>query len=137
MGTSAPSTVSFDPRVDSAVTLRVVVIDHRHDRRQLMRQVVQLGGDDVEVVGFAEDAATAVETVGRLEATAVILEIQLPLAVGLETIAALHEAYPTLRIVVCTFHRDEATQLEALARGATAYLIKPLSPRDIYPKLTA
>lgn len=133
----APSTSTTAPTTDLPPPsgVRVVVIDHRHDRRQLMGHVTRLGGDDVTIVGFAEDPAGAVDAVDRLDATAVVLEIQLPIAVGLETITALRKARPALRIVICTFHDDDDTRLAAISSGADAYLIKPLSPRDIYPLL--
>lgn len=113
----------------------MVVVDDRHERRQLMSYVIGLGGDDVAVVGYAEDAAGAVEAVDRLEASAVVMEIQLPVAMGLETITALRQDRPSLRIVVCTFCDDNGTRHAALSGGANTYLVKPLSPRDIYPLL--
>lgn len=100
-----------------------------------MGHVIGLGGDDVTVVGYAEDPAGAVEAVDRLDATAVVVEIQLPVALGLETISALRAGHPALRIVVCTFYDDQTTRQTALANGADAYLIKPLGPREIYPLL--
>jgi DNA-binding NarL/FixJ family response regulator len=112
-----------------------LVIDGRHDRRQLMRFVVEQGGDDVTVVGYADGPATALEAVDRLDATAVLLEIQLPVSQGLDTISALRLEHPALRIIVCSFHHDAATKRAALDRGADAYLIKPLSPRDLHPLL--
>ncbi len=50
------STPSADPRVTSNIDfdVRVVVIDDRHDRRQLMSYVVEQAGDDVSVVGYAD-----------------------------------------------------------------------------------
>jgi DNA-binding response OmpR family regulator len=61
----------------------------------------------------------------------VVVEIQLPVAVGLETIAALRSQWPDSRIVVCSFHREEATKVRAQAQGADAYLDKPVSSRAL------
>jgi DNA-binding NarL/FixJ family response regulator len=128
------STTSGVPSVTVNVDLdvRVVVIDDRHDRRQLMSYVVEQAGDDVSVVGYADGPASAVEAVGRLNANAVVVEIQLPIPQGLETISALRDDFPELRLLVCSFHHDLATKQAALARGADAYLVKPLSPRDLH-----
>ena len=48
------STAFADPSVSSEFDfdVRVVVIDDRHDRRQLMSYVVGQAGDDVTVVGY-------------------------------------------------------------------------------------
>ena len=115
----------LDPRV------RVVVIDGRHDRGQLMGQVVEQSGIDLTVVGYADSSVTAVEAVARLSPNAVVLEIQLPVTQGLETVSALRDAFPDLAIIVCSFHTGAATKQAALARGATAYLVKPFSLRDL------
>lgn len=120
---------------DAGPDLRVVVVDDRHDRRQLMRYVLELSGHNVAVVAFADSPASAVETVDRFAASAVVIEIQLPVSEGLAVVGALRETYPGLRIVVCSFHNDPTTRQAALDRGADAYLTKPLSPRDLYPLL--
>lgn len=100
-----------------------------------MAHVIRLAADDVAVVGYAEDPTGAVDAVNRLDADAAVVEIQLPVERGLEAVTALRRACPDLRIVVCTFHDDADTRLAALAAGADGYLVKPLSPRDIYPLL--
>jgi DNA-binding NarL/FixJ family response regulator len=127
--TSAPSPDSgVSPGLDFEV--RVVVIDGRPDRRQLMSYVVEQA-DHVTVVGYADGPVSALEAVDRLGANAVVLEIQLPVAQGLDTISALRDDFPALAIIVCSFHADATTRREALARGADAYLLKPLSLRDL------
>jgi two-component system response regulator MprA len=111
--------------------VRVVVIDGLHDRGRLMRHVVEQSGLDVTVVGYADGPVTAVEAVTRLRPHAVVLEIQLPIAQGLDTVSALREDFPDLSIIVCSFHAGAATKRDALARGADAYLVKPFSLREL------
>ena len=131
------STASAVPSVISNIDLdvRVVMIDDRYDRRQLMSYVVEQAGDDVSIVGHADGPVTAVEAVGRLNATAVVLEIQIPVSQGLDTVSALRDDFPNLQIIVCSFHHDATTKRAALARGADAYLVKPLSPRGLHQLL--
>ena len=136
VGTLNMSTGFADPAVASIIDhVRVVMVDDRHDRRQLMSYVVEQAGDDVTVVGHADGPVSAVEAVGRLKANAVVIEIQLPVTQGLDTISALRDDFPDLRIVVCSFHHDATTKRAALARGADAYLVKPISPRDLHQLL--
>ena len=87
------------------------------------------------MVGHADGPVSAVEAVGLLNANAVVLQIQLPGIQGLDTISALRDDFPDLRIVVCSFHHDATTKRAALARSADAYLVKPLSPRDLHQSL--
>jgi DNA-binding response OmpR family regulator len=130
--TSSTSTVSADVGITPSpgIEVRVVVIDGRHDRRQLMTYVLEQAGD-VNVVGYADGPVSAVEAVGRLRANAVVLEILLPVSQGLDTISALRDDFPALAIIVCSFHASTTTKRAALDRGADAYLAKPLSLRDL------
>ena len=126
------SAISADADITATEATRVVVIDDHLDRRKVMSYVVEHGGQDIAVVGYADGSTAAVEAVERLGANVALLEIQLPTAEGLSAISALRHGNPALRIIVCSFHNDAATKQAALARGADAYLTKPISPRDLY-----
>jgi DNA-binding NarL/FixJ family response regulator len=137
MGTPVISTESATPSVAPCVGARVVVIDGRQDRRELMRLVVEHSAADLSVVGYADGPVSAVDAVGRLGATAALVEIQLPVSQALDTISSLRHDYPELRIIVCSFHQDRATRQAALDRGADAFLRKPISHKDLQPLLRA
>lgn len=124
------------PDLETALpATRVLVIDDRRDRRELMAYVVELCGDDVAVTGYADGPSAAVSAVERLGATVAVIEMRLPTA--LETIAALRTENPDIPIVVCSFLDDGATRLLALGHGADVFLSKPVSPRDLGAHLRA
>ena len=128
----APASSTIDRHADALPNaLRVLVIDSRSERRELMRYVIQLISTPVTVVGFAEDPDGAVAAVERLRPDVALVEIQLPVTRGLATIAALRGCSPTLRIIVCSFHHEALTRQQAADAGADAYLVKPVSPRDL------
>jgi DNA-binding NarL/FixJ family response regulator len=108
----------------------VVLVDVRPERRGPIVGVIELatGGGTVAQVGSADEAVAAVE---RYHAVAAVLEVQMPLADGLAVIATLRSAYPALVIVVCSFHHDAGTQRQAEEAGADAYLVKPVSTREL------
>jgi DNA-binding response OmpR family regulator len=110
--------------------VRLVVIDGSVVRRHLMTYVLEQAGD-VNVVGYADGPVSAVEAVDRLQANAVLLELQLPVAQGLDTVSALREDFPALAIIGCSFHANAATKRAALDRGADAYLVKPFGLREL------
>ena len=118
------------PEADRGTAFRAVLVDARPERRALMRRVVDvaLGAGTVAAeVGSARDALLAIE---HHHPDAVILELQ-PLDEGIATIAQLRAEYPSIVIVVCTFHADRATRLRALSAGADDYLVKPVSVGDL------
>jgi two-component system response regulator DegU len=106
--------------------VRVVAVDTRRERRQVIRQLLEVSYEPGEIAE-ADSRAAAIELVDRCHPELVVLEIQMPVEEGLETITALHPTSPRPRIVICSFQRDAATIQGALDRGADAYLTKPAS----------
>jgi CheY-like chemotaxis protein len=135
-GSAAIAAVATLPRsfmvsiVESAKTgrlLRVLLVDARPERRELIRHLVQGTGLADPEVEEAGSGAEAVEALDRAERDVVVVEIQMPVDQGLETIAALRGRSSDLRIVVCSFHTDAATKQLAQGAGADLYLDKPVS----------
>ena len=119
--------VSTVDATGAASPLRVMLVDARPERRELIRHLVEgtgLAGPDV---GEAGSGAEAVELLNRSDRDVAVVEIQMPVRQGLEAIAALRRRSSDLRIVVCSFHRDPATKELALGEGADVYLDKPVS----------
>lgn len=107
--------------------LRVVLVDSRVLRRELMRQMVDGDGQRTCVVGEAGSADAAPAVVEEHAADVVLMDIGMPVDEGIRTIRALHARFPAVGIVVCSFDVDKATALDALAEGAHACLPKPAS----------
>jgi len=115
---------------------RVVLIDPRPERRAITSLVVERCAG-LTVVGLAAGLGDADSQIRAEHADVAVLEIQLPVAEGLTTIATLRERFPDLRIVVCSFHKDSATREAARAQGADGYLTKPLQVADLLALVVA
>jgi len=111
--------------------LRVLLVDIRPERRQLVRHLIESTGLAAPGIAEADDKARALELLDHYDADVVVLDIQMPVEEGLNTIAALRGRSPRLRIVVCSFHHEAATKARALAQGADAYLAKPVGAADL------
>ena len=114
---------------------RVVLVDARADRRQLMRLVVT--GDDAHavLVGEADSKASAVEAVDKGQADVALVDVHMPISEGMATIAALRRTYPAIGIIACSFDLDPATVQQALAQGADSCLAKPVNRNDVHVAL--
>jgi CheY-like chemotaxis protein len=115
---------------------RVLLVDAAVARRDVVQRLVESSGVGAVVVGAATDAASAVAAVGTLAPTVVMLEIQLPVETGLDTLTALHRAFPALPVVICSFCSDSGTTARAAAAGATAYLKKPVAAINLRDALS-
>jgi DNA-binding NarL/FixJ family response regulator len=110
----------------------VVLVDVRAERRGPMVSVVQaaIGDGTVAQVGTTIEALAAIE---RYHAYAAVVEVDADGAV----IAALRAAHPALVIVVCTFRSDSSTRRQAEEAGSDAFLVKPVSTREIRTAIEA
>lgn len=110
---------------------RIVLVDSKTERRAVLRSILVLALGPTSVVAQAADRIEALQAVGTTEANAVILDLDMPHNEGVETIACLREAYPSLVLVVCTFGHHATTRRQATDAGADAYLAKPVTLEQI------
>ncbi len=81
--------------------------------------------DDVRLAGAATAALLAIEA--RLP-DLVILDLGLPDLDGLELLTLIRQRWPLLRAICVTANDGIPTVVEAVQRGASNYLVKPVAP---------
>lgn len=136
--TSDTDTLSPDSQADPTVPqTRVVLVDSRADRRSVMRQVFEHSGVDATVIGEADGETDAVALVEERGADLAVVELPSPVREGLAIVAALRRRFRSLAIVVISFNTDAAVKEKALAEGADAYLVKPVSAREVVAAIPA
>jgi len=86
---------------------------------------------DIEVVGEAADGRDAVTEAVRLRVDVVLMDLRMPQMSGVEAIAALAGAAPSVRVLVLTTFDSETDVLPAVEAGATGYLLKDTPPEDL------
>ncbi len=79
---------------------------------------------DVNVVGEADNGATAVSEVLRLKPNVALVDIEMPQQSGIEATRRIKEALPATRVVMLTSHTDDANLFRAIEAGADAYVVK-------------
>jgi DNA-binding NarL/FixJ family response regulator len=86
---------------------------------------------DFELVGTAEDGAWLVEKTLRLEPDVVVLDITMPRLDGLSAASRLRRDLPDLKLVFLTSHEERRMLEQALALGASGYLLKSAAPAEL------
>ena len=79
----------------------------------------------------ASDAKGAAYVARQVEVAFAVVDLRLPGRSGLDVVIDLRDARPDVNIVVVTGYGSIATALEAVRRGATHYLTKPVDVDDI------
>lgn len=116
---------------------RVILVDPRPDRRAVMRQMFEHSGLSATVVGEADGHADAADLIEKHGAEVAVVDFPAAAAEGVETVGSLRRRHPKLAIVVSTFNSDPSVKAEALAAGADAYLLKPVSAREVMGAMPA
>ncbi|WP_436738551.1 response regulator [Streptomyces sp. BBFR102] len=108
---------------------RVLVADDQELVRTGFRLILTSRG--LDVVGEAADGAEAVELARRLRPDVVLMDIRMPVLDGLEaTRRILAQNLPCRVIMLTTFDLD-AYVYDALAAGASGFLLKDVTPAHL------
>jgi len=110
--------------------IRTFIVDDHPMFRQGLRQTIQ---DDArfELIGEAEDGATAIAAIKKLKPDLAVLDVNLPDVSGLDVAVALRDAGSTCRLVVLTMLKDEPAFNRAMNNGVQGYLLKESAVTEI------
>jgi two-component system response regulator NreC len=78
----------------------------------------------LEVVGEVRDGRQAVEKIKELRPDVVLMDIAMPDLSGFEATRRVHEADPSVRVLMLTMHDEEELVARCLEAGAAGYIIK-------------
>ena len=110
--------------------IRVLIVDDHAILRRGLRNLL-CPYQDIEVVGEAEDGATALQAATALIPDVIVLDIRLPGPDGVETAYHLRRQAPEAKIIVLTAFESDEYLLDALQAGVQAYLLKNTSDETL------
>ena len=106
----------------------ILIIDDEASLRQTMARILQRAGYEVTT---AANGKEGLALVSEHPFDLVYLDIRMPDMSGLELLKIIHDKYSDLPIILFTAQPDVNSAVEALRRGATDYLLKPLNPQTV------
>jgi DNA-binding NarL/FixJ family response regulator len=107
---------------------RVLLVD---DHRVVAEGLVRLLSDRVEIVGVVADGREAVAAVRRLRPDLLIMDISMPHESGLQVLRRLRLEQLEVRTIILTMHADPGIAVEALAAGASGFVLKEASGDEL------
>jgi two-component system chemotaxis response regulator CheY len=117
------------PDMDQPGVHRLLVVDDSNVIRRRIERANDLA--DIEFVGAARNGVEALEMHQRLRPTLVTMDLTMPEMDGSECVEKLVERDPALRILVISALADKLTAIEAIEKGASGFLCKPFTDRQL------
>jgi DNA-binding NarL/FixJ family response regulator len=120
-------------RSSSSPVITIAIVDGDPLARQALR--ARLDGErDMEVVGEAPDASTAIELISAQRPDLVLIDPGLRGRSGGEAMGEMLTISPQTRVIMLAVDADEDSQLHALRAGAAGYLLKSID-LEVLPRV--
>jgi DNA-binding NarL/FixJ family response regulator len=114
----------------SITPLRLVVVDdHSLFRRGLISLLVDM--PEFQVVGEAGNGQEAIAILADLQPDIILLDLNMPVMDGIETVTAIRSYSKDQRILMLTISQDDEDLLAAIRAGADGYLLKNTEPDEL------
>ena len=116
--------------------ISVVLVDDHAVVRAALRSLLD-AQEDLEVVGEAEDLGAAKAAVAERAPRVLVLDVNLPDGLAVDSVAELREHAPETQIVLLTMERDLSLARRALEEGALGYLYKDAAHLELIEAVRA
>jgi DNA-binding NarL/FixJ family response regulator len=110
--------------------IRIFIADDHPIVRQGLRRMVE-ADPGLVISGEAGDAATVLGALETAATDLVLLDVSMPGGLFLDTLRALRERHPSIRVLVLSVHPEDQWAVRALKAGASGYLTKDHSPEQL------
>jgi two-component system phosphate regulon response regulator OmpR len=112
----------------------VLIVDDDGELASMLAERLSAEGWSVHTVSTGRDGEKAI---GELRPDAVVLDVMLPDANGLDLCRRWRSMHPALGMMMLTARGDPMDRVLGLEIGADDYLAKPFEPRELVARLRA
>jgi DNA-binding NarL/FixJ family response regulator len=116
--------------------IRVILIDDHALVRELVSRLIE-EECDMSVVGSFADGNEAVRFTARDEPHVAILDVAMPCANGIDVARRLRAVSPKTRVLMLSMHAKPEYVRQALAAGASGYVLKESAGAEVVAALRA
>lgn len=114
----------------AAHSSRLVIADDHELTRAGLRTMLS-GQRGLELVGEAKNGQEALTLCRRLQPDLALIDVRMPDLDGLATCRGIKQECPATSVILITVYESPQYLLEALKAGASAYILKDITQRDL------
>jgi DNA-binding NtrC family response regulator len=113
-------------------TTRILIIDDDENIRKVLATILEEEGYEVESV---DTAKKAIEKTRRKFYNIALIDIRLPDMEGIELLTRMKDTTPKIRKIIITGYPTLQNAVEAVNRGADAYIMKPFDMEKVLKEI--
>jgi signal transduction histidine kinase len=111
---------------------KILVVDDEETQRLTLKMRLQSNGFEVDT---AENGEDALEKLKDWPANLALLDINMPVMDGIETLGNVGKMFPETDVIMLTGFADFSTAVECLKKGARDYLVKPVEVTELITRV--
>jgi pilus assembly protein CpaE len=115
--------------------IRLLIADDIKETRELIRQLIELNSDDIEIIAEAENGARAVLLADQYTPDLILMDINMPELNGLEATAEIIANNPNSVVIIMSVQSETEYLKQAMFSGAKEYIIKPFDSENLISTL--
>jgi DNA-binding NarL/FixJ family response regulator len=112
------------------VSIEVAIVEDDVPAREILADWIR-STEGFKVVGEYSDAETAIEDLPQKKPSVVLFDINLPAMNGIECVRKLKPRLPDTQFLMVTVYEDANHIFDALAVGASGYLLKQMRRNEL------
>src|SRR5262245_30157299 len=110
--------------------IRILIVDDHPLLREGMAAI--LGAEtDMVLVAQASNGHEAIDQFRTHRPDITLMDLQMPVMDGIDTISAIRKNFPDARIIVLTTYSGDALAVRAFKAGASGYLLKSMVRKEL------
>lgn len=107
---------------------KILIIDDDENIRETLKAILEDEGYNVDA---AENAKIALDKTGKSFYNVLLIDIRLPDMEGTEVLSKIKDTTPKMRKIIITGYPTLNNAIEAVNRGADAYIVKPFDVEKV------
>ncbi|MBC7130274.1 response regulator [Candidatus Bathyarchaeota archaeon] len=107
---------------------RILIIDDDENIREALKAILEDEGYNVDMAGTAKEA---LEKTAKAFYNILLIDIKLPDMEGIDLLPKIKDTTPKMRKIIVTGYPTLNNAIEAVNRGADAYIVKPFDVEKV------
>jgi DNA-binding NarL/FixJ family response regulator len=122
--------------MSSNLPIRILTVDDHPLLRDGIAAVLE-DEPDMTLVGEACDGMEAIEQFRSHLPDVTLMDLQMPVMNGIDSIIAIRKEFPRARIIILTTYSGDAQAVRAFKAGASGYLLKNMLRKELVDTIRA